>query len=130
MLRALANAVSGAVLEMGNAPDLVGHIGGDDFIVVSTPDRSDAIAQRIIADFDRQVPELYTPVDRRRGYITAKDRQGMIRKFPMVGVVIAVVHNEHRPISSHWEVGEIGAELKAFAKTRGGSVYVKDKRRG
>jgi diguanylate cyclase (GGDEF)-like protein len=130
MLRLLANTISASVTEMGNEADLVGHIGGDDFIAISTPDRSDAIGQRIMADFDRQVPELYTPVDRRRGYITAKDRQGMIRKFPMVGVVIAIVHNEHRPIHSHWEVGEIGAELKAFAKSRGGSVYVKDKRRG
>jgi diguanylate cyclase (GGDEF)-like protein len=130
MLRLLAQCITEAATEMGNESDLIGHIGGDDFVVVSTPDRADAIAQHLIADFDRQVPELYTPVDRRRGYITAKDRQGMLRKFPMVGVIIAIVHNEHRPITSHWEVGEVGAELKAFAKTRGGSVYVKDKRRG
>lgn len=129
-LRLLADVIVNAIDELGNPSDLVGHLGGDDFIVTSTPDRSDAIAQRIIADFDRQVPELYTPIDRRRGYITAKDRQGIIRKFPLLGVVIAIVHNEHRPIASHWEVGELGAELKHYAKSRGGSAYVKDKRRG
>ncbi|MBL8045471.1 MAG: response regulator [Anaerolineales bacterium] len=129
VLRLLANVITSAVTELGNPNDLVGHVGGDDFVSLSTPDRADAVAQRIIADFDRQVPELYTPLDRRRGYITAKDRQGIIRKFPLVGVVIAIVHNEHRPITSHWEVGEIGAELKSFAKTRGGSSYVRDKRR-
>jgi hypothetical protein len=53
----------------------------------------------------------------------------MLRKFPILSVVIANVHNEHRPISSHWEVGELGAELKQYAKTRGGSVYVRDQRR-
>ncbi len=128
-LRLLARLVTAAVADLGNATDLVGHIGGDDFVVISTPDRSDAIAQRLIADFERQAPELYTPIDRRRGYITARDRQGIIRKFPLLGVVVAIVHNEHRPIGSHWEVGELGAELKQFAKSRGGSAYVKDKRR-
>lgn len=128
-LRLLARVVTTAVAELGNATDLVGHIGGDDFVVISTPDRCDAIAQRLIADFERQAPELYTPIDRRRGYITARDRQGIIRKFPLLGVVVAIVHNEHRPIASHWEVGELGAELKQFAKSRGGSAYVKDKRR-
>ena len=128
-IRLLAGVIATAVAEAGDPGDLVGHVGGDDFVVITTPANAEAIAQRIIADFDRQAPELYTPLDRQRGYITAKDRQGMLRKFPILSVVIANVHNEHRPISSHWEVGELGAELKQYAKTRGGSVYVKDQRR-
>lgn len=128
-IRLLAGVIAAAVAEAGDPGDLVGHVGGDDFVVITTPANAEAIAQRIIADFDRQAPELYTPVDRQRGYITAKDRQGMLRKFPILSVVIANVHNEHRPVASHWEVGELGAELKQYAKTRGGSVYVKDQRR-
>lgn len=129
-IRFLASVIAAATAELGNLSDLVGHVGGDDFIVTTAPDRADAIAQRIIADFDQQVPELYTPADRRRGYITAKDRQGLIRKFALLGVVIAIVHNQHHPVASHWEVGELGAELKHFAKTKGSSAYVKDQRRG
>jgi hypothetical protein len=53
----------------------------------------------------------------------------MIKKFPMLGVAIAIVHNQHHPLSSHWEIGELGAELKRFAKTRSSSSYVKDQRR-
>jgi diguanylate cyclase (GGDEF)-like protein len=129
-LRLLANVITAAVAELGNVSDLVGHVGGDDFVVITTPQCAEPIAQRIIADFDQQAPELYTPLDRHRGYITAKDRQGMIRKFPIISVVIAIVHNEHRPLASHWEVGELGAELKQYAKSRGNSFYVKDQRRG
>ncbi len=129
-LRCLANVLATATAELGNPSDLVGHVGGDDFIVTTTPDRADALAQRILADFDRQAPELYTPADRRRGYITAKDRQGLIKKFALLGVVIANVHNQHHPVASHWEVGELGAELKHYAKNKGGSAYVKDQRRG
>jgi PleD family two-component response regulator len=128
-IRLMARVLRQVVAELGNPGDFVGHVGGDDFVVISTPDRADVVAQRVIADFDREAPRLYNPADRRRGYMTGKDRQGMIKKFPLLGVAIAIVHNQHRPISSHWEVGELGAELKRFAKTRPGSAYVKDQRR-
>jgi diguanylate cyclase (GGDEF)-like protein len=128
-IRMFAGVLTRAVAELGNPADLVGHVGGDDFVVLTTPDRCDAIAQRVIADFDRAAPQLYNPADRRRGYLTARDRQGMIKKFPLLGVAISIVHNQHHPVNSHWEIGEIGAELKRFAKTRGGSAYVKDQRR-
>ena len=128
-IRLLAGIISTAAAEAGDPGDLVGHVGGDDFVVITTPPNAELIAQRIITDFDRQAPELYTPADRHRGYLTAKDRQGMLRKFPLLSVVIAIVHNELRPITSHWEVGELGAELKHFAKARGGSLYLKDQRR-
>jgi len=129
-IRLVARVLTAAVSELGNPSDFVGHVGGDDFVVISTPDRCDAIAQRLIADFDRQVPELYTPADRRRGYLTTKDRQGMIKKFPLLSIALAIVHNQYHMVTSHWEIGELGAELKQYAKARGGSAYVKDQRRG
>jgi diguanylate cyclase (GGDEF)-like protein len=129
-IRLLARVLTEAVAELGNPSDFVGHVGGDDFVVITTPDRSDGLAQRIISDFDRMAPRLYNPLDRRRGYLTAKDRQGLIKKFPLLSVAIAIVHNQNHPIASHWEIGELGAELKRFAKTRSGSAYVKDQRRG
>jgi diguanylate cyclase (GGDEF)-like protein len=129
-IRLVARVLTGAVAELGNPMDLVGHVGGDDFVIISTPDRCDAIAQRVITDFDRQAPELYTPMDRRRGYLITKDRQGMIKKFPLLSIAIAIVHNQYHAIANHWEIGELGAELKQFAKARRGSAYVKDQRRG
>jgi len=129
-IRLLARLLTVAVNELGNPTDLVGHVGGDDFVITTTPDRCDALAQRMIADFDRLAPELYTPADRRRGYLTTKDRQGLIKKFPLLSIAIAIVHNQYHAVTSHWEIGELGAELKQFAKGRRGSAYVKDQRRG
>jgi PleD family two-component response regulator len=128
-IRLLARVLTEVVVEAGNPGDFLGHVGGDDFVVITTPDRCDDVAQRIIADFDRQAPRLYNPADRHRGYLTARDRQGMIKKYPLLSVAVAIVHNQHHPIASHWEIGELGAELKRYAKTRTGSVYVKDQRR-
>ena len=127
-IKLLARILATVVAELGSATDFVGHVGGDDFVVITTPDRGDAVARSIISDFDRQALDLYNPGDRRRGYLTAKDRQGIIKKFPLLGVAIAIIHNLYHPLTSHWEIGELGAELKRFAKTRGGSAYVKDQR--
>jgi diguanylate cyclase (GGDEF)-like protein len=128
-IRLLARVLAETAAELGNPTDFVGHVGGDDFVVITTPERSEGLAQRIISDFDRMAPRLYNPLDRRRGYLTAKDRQGLTKKFPLLSVAIAIVHNQNHPIGSHWEIGELGAELKRFAKTHAGSAYVKDQRR-
>lgn len=127
-IRLTARVIVSAAHEFGAATDLVGHVGGDDFVVLTRPDRSEAIANRIVADFDQQVVELYTPADRRRGYITAKDRQGILRKYSLLSIAVAIVHNEFRDVTSHYQVAEIGAELKLYAKSRGGSMVVKDQR--
>lgn len=129
-IRLLASVITTAVAELGNPRDFVGHIGGDDFIALTTPDRCDAIAQRCLAEFDRRTPDLYTPADRRRGYLTTRDRQGMIKKFPVLSLAIAIVHNQHHRLTNYLEIGEIGAELKQFAKAHPGSACVKDQRRG
>jgi hypothetical protein len=50
--------------------------------------------------------------------------------MPLMGLGIAIVHNQYHPITNHWEIGELGAELKHAAKMHPGSAYAKDQRRG
>lgn len=115
--------------EIGNPNDFIGHIGGDDFVYITTPDVVDRICNKIITDFDRVVPSFYNEEDRKKKFIVAKDRKGKETKIPLLSVSIGVVTNLHRKISHLAEIGEIGAELKAYAKQREGSNYIKDKRK-
>jgi len=75
------------------------------------------------------IPEYYDPEDRNRGYIIGKTRQGNTITFPLMTISIAVVTNQHRTLTSPAQVGEIAAELKEYAKSLPGSIYVVDKRR-
>lgn len=109
--------------------DFVGHIGGDDFIVITTPERMEPLAARIIAEFDRLVPSFYSPQDRRKGKIVAVNRQGRIEEFPFLSLAIGICHNSLRPLSTYAEVAQVGSELKSQAKKRPGSAYVVDRRR-
>jgi len=108
--------------------EFVGHIGGDDFIVLTSPANMEAVAARITAEFDALAPSFYSPEDRARGVIIAADRRGQVREFPIITVAIGICHNGFRRLESFAQISQIGTELKRHAKEKGGSVYVVDRR--
>jgi diguanylate cyclase (GGDEF)-like protein len=110
----------------------IGHIGGDDFVAITTPEDAEEICQKTIAEFDAKAPEFYTDEDRTRGYIITKDRRGKETQFPLLSMSIGVVTNQLRKIASIGEVSKIGAEMKHFAKDQDGkhrSAYAIDRRK-
>lgn len=113
----------------GNKEDFIGHIGGDDFVIVTTPDMVDTLCPYIIKEFERIVPPLYDEEDRQHGFITGKDRKGNPIQTSLLTISIAIVTNEKRKISHMAEVAQVGAELKEYAKSLEGSIYVKERRR-
>ena len=113
---------------LGDSNDFIGHEGGDDFVVMTSPQHAERICQKIISDFNKISPSFYQEEDRKRGYILGRDRQGNRVKVPLVTVSIGIVTTENRKIHHVAEVGEIGAELKQYAKSLGGSKFVKERR--
>ena len=128
VIKATANAVEKSVLSLGFADDFVGHIGGDDFVVITTPDRHCALCERIIRNFDEMIVHFYDAADIARGGIEGKSRQGEKKSFPIMTTSIAVVTNEKRTLENHVQVGEIAADLKDYAKSMPGSSYAVDQR--
>ncbi|HEY8296459.1 MAG TPA: response regulator [Candidatus Baltobacteraceae bacterium] len=125
----LASTTVDVAHRRGTTRDFVGHIGGDDFIIVTMPDRAEEIAREIIDDFDRAIRKLYNDRDLRQGYIETRDRRGTLNRFPIMSLSIAIISSDQRELTNYAQVGEAAAELKRFAKSIGGSVFVKDKRR-
>ena len=130
VIRETARILIRAVQEVGCADDFIGHIGGDDYVVVTTPQYADALCSRIIEYFDKISPFFYNETDRQRGYIIAHDRQNKLQNVKLLSLSIGIVTNETRAIEHVAQIGEIGAELKAYAKSLEKSNYVKDKRLG
>jgi diguanylate cyclase (GGDEF)-like protein len=128
-IQLLARATVDAVRRRGTTNDFVGHIGGDDFIVVTANDRAEEIAKEVIAEFDRDIRNLYSVKDLRAGYIETRDRRGALNRFPIMTLSMAIVSNDRGQLGNYAQVGEAAAELKRYAKSIAGSVYVKDKRR-
>ncbi len=127
-IKIMADIITDTVHTFGQQGDFIGHIGGDDFIVITTPGYVDILCENIIKEFDLKIPELYSDEDRQAGFILTANRKGSIIQYPIMTVSIAVVTNEFKELHNHLHVSEIAAELKKKAKSIYGSVYLKDKR--
>ena len=108
----------------------IGHIGGDDFIVVLPVVRVSEVCSEIINVFDNLIPLQYNAQDRRAGYFFGKDRRGQLHRVPLMTLSIGIVTNEHRIFTHPAQVSELATEMKSYAKTLPGSVFVVDRRRG
>jgi len=129
VIRKTGKIIETAIAEHGTEESFLGHIGGDDFVIIVTPDRYVPVCETIIESFDRQIIELYDTSDRERGYITSKTRQGETWEFPVMTVSIAVVTNKNRGEISSVKISEVAAEIKEHAKTIPGSLYLADRRK-
>ena len=129
VLTMTAEILSESINLVGNQNDFLGHIGGDDFIIVTTPDKVEDICQYIIKNFDERIKNLYDEKDRKRGYIEAVGRRGEKNKYPFVSISIAVVTNEYRKFQNELQISEVAAELKRKLKTMAGSNFLKDRRK-
>ena len=129
VIKETAHIIENAVKLKGSPEYFIGHVGGDDFVVITTPDYMREVSTEIIHQFDRRILEFYDPWDRARGHILGKTRQGVEMQFPIMSISIAIVTNERRKLTNPLEASEIAAELKDYAKTIPKSVFVVDKRR-
>mgnify|MGYP000511851372 CR=1 FL=1 len=128
IIQATAAIVSEAVARYGDENDFIGHIGGDDFVLITTPDLYPRICQAVIDSFDKKIPGFYDEQERQRGYIIGENRQGQEVKFPLATLSIAVVTNIKRKFKNHIQYGEVAAEMKEHAKTVAGSNFMVDQR--
>ena len=119
-----AHVLLQAIEQRGNHDDFVGHIGGDDFVVITTPDRAESISVHVIENFDLLAPLFYDATTRARGYIDAHDRQGRPASFPFVSLSIGIVSTALHPIAHVAEVAQRSVEPKKRGKELPGSVYV------
>ena len=105
--------------------DFVGHVGGDDFIIISEPERTEQLCQKIVDEFDLRIMRFYSEKDRQKEFIMGKDRQGNQQKFPLITVTIAIVTDDGTHFQGPLDMAKKAAELKEYAKTLPGSNYVK-----
>jgi GGDEF domain-containing protein len=111
----------------GTRDDFVGHIGGDDFVIISVPPRAEEICRRIVAGFDGRIRKFYTEEDREQGFFIGKDRKGVRQKFPLISVTISIVTDDGARFQNPLAMAEAAAQLKEYDKTLPGSNCVTEK---
>ncbi len=130
VIKNTARIIQESSQKFGSPTDFTGHIGGDDFALVTTPDRFQDVCNDIITTFDNQIIDFYNIEDKQKGYIQSKNRQGKSLQFPIMTISISAINSEKTVVHNYIEVGEIIAELKKYAKTFTESNLVIDRRGG
>jgi diguanylate cyclase (GGDEF)-like protein len=128
VIKFTAKCLLEAAADVGSDRAFVGHIGGDDFVAVLTPEQAEPFCRMVIEQYDAGILEFYDTADALQGYIEVKDRRGERHAFPVSSISLGVVTNVTRTIESEWEASAIAVEMKEYAKRQSGSVYEIDRR--
>ncbi|MFZ5773878.1 MAG: GGDEF domain-containing protein [Thermodesulfobacteriota bacterium] len=107
----------------------VGHIGGDDFIMVTRPHVSMQLCQRVVDAFTALLPEFHGQAEQAAGHYLATDRQGELRLFSLLGLSIGIVSTEECLVESYGELAYLASGVKKEAKQHKGSAIVRNRRR-
>ncbi|WP_433392806.1 GGDEF domain-containing response regulator [Micromonospora sp. KLBMP9576] len=130
-ISALARSLHRAVVSVGLPPAFLGHVGGDDFVIVCAPEQVRPLTSRVSADFEKAADSLYDPVDAARGYVELKDRRGNIRRAALVTLSIGVsLSDSGKRFTDPLEAIAVASEMKTVAKSQPGSYVAVDRRRG
>ncbi len=115
VLRFAALILNETVSKLGTLDDFAGHIGGNDFIVFTVPEKSQEIRDEIVRRFDEEVQTFYSFKDRERGYIEMADAQGKKQRIPLMTMSIGEIDNETAQFSDIMEITEKAAEARRRA---------------
>ena len=94
----LAKIIGDTLKTQGSQDDFLGHLGGDDFIIVTAYDRAVPVSEAIIREFDAQIHKFYDATDSRNGYLLQKNNEGLLTHYPIMNVSVVVMHDENQPL--------------------------------
>ena len=124
LLRVTGDLIYAAVKEHGDPEGFVGHVGGDDFVMVIATDRIAPVCEAVIKGFDAEVINHFSPEHQKAGGLEGSDRYGVHRFFPITTISIAVIICGGDRYASAVEIARAAAEVKDSAKEAPGSNYL------
>ncbi len=127
MILMLTDVIIDTVAELGQMDDFIGHVGGEDFVILTVPERAEILCQSIIARFRDSTRHFYRAEDIARGTFLARGRDDEVHFFPLVTLSIAVLLST-QPNGGHnlETLAQRAAELKTRSKAIVGNSYVID----
>lgn len=124
-----ANVIRVAMHLCGCGEAFLGHIGGDDFVMILPSEKCQQVSEEIIKRIDQGILEFYSDEDLARGHVVASDREGKPRNYSFVSLSLGAIDLTRRLPSTALEIIDICTETKKAAKARQGSNLFLDQRR-
>jgi diguanylate cyclase (GGDEF)-like protein len=118
VLRFAAMLLTEVVDELGTGSDFIGHIGGDDFLIVTTPEVSVPMKARLEERFREEVATFYNFKDRERGFIEIVDSAGSVLKAPLMSLAVGRIQHDTAQFSDIREITEVAADARRRAQDK------------
>ncbi len=118
VLRFAALVMGETVDKMGTVEDFIGHISGDDFIIITPADRAKPLADALMKRFNAEVGTHYNFRDRENGYITYKDPDGREQRAPLMKMLIGIILSDDEEFTDIRETTEAAAEARRRSMPR------------
>jgi diguanylate cyclase (GGDEF)-like protein len=119
VIRLLGTILRSALAELGNRTDTAAHFGGDDFAFVSTANRAEVVAARVLENVESLLPMQYDERSRERGFSVVKEADGRETPIPFLNVSIGLVDVTPGLYTHYAQVYDRMARALADAKGRG-----------
>jgi diguanylate cyclase (GGDEF)-like protein len=128
VIQLFARLASEVANDVEGPTGFVGHVGGDDFVLIVAPESGEIAARRLCEAFDEQRETLYDRIDAANGYVEVRDRKGQLVRSPLIAVSVGVATTRNRTFEHFGEAVAIATEMKQHAKRALGSSYSIDRR--
>ncbi len=115
--------LSSTIIKNVSTHQFIGHIGGDDFVIIMNNFNIEPLCKAIIEDFERDVLNYYTENDINNGYIITQNRHGQTEKFPLISLSIVGITNKSTRFTDQYQISEQLAYLKKQCKQHKGSCH-------
>jgi len=130
VIQTTARLIGEAARGASDGAAFIGHVGGDDFVVVVMPEQAERVGDAIVAAFDEAAPGFYDDADRERGFIEVTNRRGELQRFGMLTLSIGIASTARRSFQHYAEAVAVATELKQFTKGSETSSWAVDRRVG
>jgi diguanylate cyclase (GGDEF)-like protein len=127
-IQLLARLASEVAQETDGPANFVGHVGGDDFVLILDPVVAEGAADDLCKRFEEHKVLLYDRIDAEKGYVEVEDRQGTPVRYPLVSLSVGIATSENRTYTHFGEAVAVATEMKQHAKRDPGSSYSVDRR--
>jgi DNA-binding response OmpR family regulator len=128
VIKATATVLTRLLEAMARPPAFAGHVGGDDFVLVTSADTAEPYADAVVRDFDAMIPAFYDDRDRSRGAIEVVSRTGDLRRYPLMTVSLGIVLRGPTRFLAPAEMASVAAEMKNLAKRMPASGWCVNRR--
>lgn len=125
VLSFLSDLLSETISNHGSIDDFIGHVGGDDFIMILEDYKiAETVCREIINGFDEKISEFYEDKDLKNGYIETVNRSGELERIKVMGISVVILNYVDFKNNSFDDAYKKLMNLKKEAKLVDGSVLL------